>query len=145
MIIKVGKSRAKGEEYDVYMLVGNATNDAETKQSKSGKAFSKVSVAAQQNPDSTTMFVSVMGFGGLNATIGSIKKGGSVFAIGKLEKNEYNGKTTWRAQPWGFRSIESIATGDYFVPDDKPLPETHGTGFAETNDTFDSQLADLPF
>lgn len=72
-------------------------------------------------------------------------KGAEVGIVFQDVENEYNGKTTWRAQPWGFRSIESIATGDYFVPEDKPLPETYGTGFAETNDTFDSQLASLPF
>lgn len=72
-------------------------------------------------------------------------KGAEVGIVFQDVENEYNGKTTWRAQPWGFRSIESIATGDYFVPEDKPLPATYGTGFAETSDTFDSQLADLPF
>ena len=129
MIIKVGKSRAKGEEYDVYMLVGNATSDAETKQSKSGKAFSKVSVAAQQNPDSTTMFVSVMGFGGLNATIGSIKKGASVLAVGKLEKNEYNGKTYWSLTP-----EYAASAGGFFSGSFKPIAKANNP-IVEITDT----------
>lgn len=72
-------------------------------------------------------------------------KGAEVGVVFQDVENEYNGKTTWRAQPWGFRSIESIATGDFFVPEDKPLPATYGTGFAETNDTFDAQRDSIPF
>ena len=133
MIIKIGKTRAKGEEYDVYMLVGKATGDAETKQSKAGKAFSKVSVAAQQNPDSTTMFVTVMGFGGLNATIGSIKKGGSVFAIGKLEKNEYNGKTYWSLTP-----EYAASAGGFFSGSFKPIAKANNpiVEITETEETL---------
>lgn len=39
------------------------------------------------------------------------------------QEQEYNGKTYWRAVPWGCRSVDSIREGDYFVPDDKPLPK----------------------
>ena len=128
MIIKIGKTRSKGEEYDIYMLTGNATSDAETKQSKAGKAFSKVSVAAQQNPDSTTMFVTVMGFGGLNATIGSIKKGASVLAVGKLEKNDYNGKTYWNFTP-----EYAASAGGFFSGSFTPVAKVSG-GFTEITD-----------
>ena len=71
-------------------------------------------------------------------------KGAEVGVIFQDVESEYNGKTSWRAIPWGFRSIESIASGDYFVPDDKPLPTTYGTGFAET-DTFSAAEDDIPF
>ena len=134
MIIKVGKTRSKGEEYDIYMLTGNATSDAEIKQSKAGKAFSKVNVAAQQNPDSTTMFVTVMGFGGLSSTIGSIKKGGSGFAVGKLEKNEYNGKTYWNLTP-----EYAASAGGFFSGSFKPV--ANNGGFTEITDDAES----LPF
>lgn len=64
-------------------------------------------------------------------------------------EQEYNGKTYWRAIPWGFRSIESIATGDYFIPDDKPLPATYGTGFTPVtsteNDSFSAAEDSIPF
>lgn len=62
-------------------------------------------------------------------------------------EHEYNGKTSWRAVPWGFRSIESIATNDYFIPDDKPLPATYGTGFESmgSSDTFNAITDQIPF
>ena len=60
-------------------------------------------------------------------------------------ENEYNGKASWRAQPWAFRSIESIATGDYFIPDDKPLPDTYNTAFGESADSFSAAEDDIPF
>lgn len=72
-------------------------------------------------------------------------KGAEVGVVFQDVEQEYNGKTSWRAQPWAFRSIEAIASGDYFIPDDKPLPDTYGSGFAETNDTFEAQLAQIPF
>lgn len=62
-------------------------------------------------------------------------------------EQEYNGKTSWRAQPWGFRSISAVATNDYFVPDDKPLPITSNTGFVPISnaDTFSAAEDEIPF
>ena len=65
-------------------------------------------------------------------------------------ESEYNGKTSWRAIPWGFRSIESIASGDYFIPDDKPLQTTQNTGFSTyepqtSADSFNAAEDDIPF
>lgn len=63
-------------------------------------------------------------------------------------ENEFNDKISWKAQPWGFRSIEAIATDNYFIPDDKPLSTTYGTGFSETSisaDSFNAAEDDIPF
>lgn len=73
-------------------------------------------------------------------------KGAEVGVIYQNTEREYEGKTSWRALPWGFRSIESIATGDYFIPDDKPLPDTYGTAFNNgNNDSFSAAEDDIPF
>ena len=72
-------------------------------------------------------------------------KGAEVGVIYQDVEHEYEGKTSWRAEPWAFRSIESIASGDYFVPDDKPLPATYGTGFSDSTDTFSAAEDDIPF
>lgn len=72
-------------------------------------------------------------------------KSAEVGVIFQNTEQEYNGKTSWRALPWGFRSIESIATGDYFVPEDKPLPATYGTGFTESADSFSAAQDSIPF
>ena len=76
-------------------------------------------------------------------------KNAEVGVIFQNVEQEYNGKTYWRATPWGFRSIESIAMDDYFIPDDKPLPVTYGTGFTPTSsgndDSFSAAEDDIPF
>ena len=74
-------------------------------------------------------------------------KGAEVGVIYQNVEQEYNGETSWRAIPWAFRSIESIATGDYFVPEDKPLPTTYNTGFEPTTsaDSFNAAEDDIPF
>lgn len=74
-------------------------------------------------------------------------KGAEVGVVYQNVEQEYNGETSWRAQPWAFRSIESIACGDYFVPDDKPLPTIYNTGFAPTTsaDSFNAAEDDIPF
>lgn len=62
-------------------------------------------------------------------------------------EREWNGETSWRALPWGFRSVETILSGDYYVPDDKPLPTTYNTGFEPTTsaDSFSAAEDDIPF
>lgn len=74
-------------------------------------------------------------------------KNAEVGVVFQNTEQEYNDKTSWRALPWGFRSIEAIATGDFFVPDDKPLPDTYNTGFEPTSsaDSFSAAEDDIPF
>lgn len=63
------------------------------------------------------------------------------------QESEYNGKTSWRAVPWGCRSVESIESGDYYIPDDKPLPEkpqSNSFGTFEPNN-FNATDDGLPF
>lgn len=74
-------------------------------------------------------------------------KGAEVGVVYQNVEQEYNGGTSWRAVPWAFRSIESIATGDYFVPEDKPLPTTYNTGFEPTTsaDSFSAAEDSIPF
>lgn len=74
-------------------------------------------------------------------------KGAEVGVVYQNVEQEYNGETSWRTQPWAFRSIEKIASGDYFVPDDKPLPVTYNSGFQPTSsaDSFNAAEDDIPF
>lgn len=67
--------------------------------------------------------------------------GATVGIIFRREEREYNGKTSWRTLPWGFRSVEAIDSGDYYIPEDKeyvPKPDAYADSFSSTND-------DLPF
>lgn len=76
-------------------------------------------------------------------------KGAEVGVIFQMVEHEYNGKTYWRAEPWGFRSIEAVATGDFYQPEDKPLPSVNGkgTGFTSVGsaDSFSAAEDDIPF
>ena len=73
-------------------------------------------------------------------------KGASVGVVFRNEENEYNDKSYWRAIPWGFRSIDVIRTGDFFVPDDvslkqkpsdsAPIPQSGYTQLSETDVPF---------
>ena len=129
ILVKVGTDIYNGQNVDIYMLQGTATGDAEVKQTKSGKAFAKVSVAAKKNPDSTTMFVSLVGFSGLCASVAGIKKGASVFAVGRLEKNEYNGKTYWN-----FTADYVDSAGGFVMGGFKPVAKASNT-IVEITDT----------
>ncbi len=71
-----------------------------------------------------------------------IVKSAEVGVVFQDQESEYNGKTRWRAIPWGFRSIEAIATGDYFVPDDKPLENKQTVSEV---DSFSAAEDDIPF
>lgn len=53
------------------------------------------------------------------------------------QEQEYQGKTSWRAIPWGCRSTDSIRGGDFFVPEDKPLSvaDTMPEGFQKIQDS----------
>ena len=74
-------------------------------------------------------------------------KDAEVGVIYQRVEEEYNGKVNWKTKWWTVRSIAAIATGDYFVPDDKPLAPTYGTGFAPQTsaDSFNAAEDDIPF
>ena len=76
-------------------------------------------------------------------------KNAEVGVVFQNTEQEYNGDYSWRALPWGFRSVESIRSNDFFVPEDKPLPRVdgRGTGFAsvESADSFSAAEDDIPF
>lgn len=70
----------------------------------------------------------------------------------QAQEQEYNDKRFWRSVPWGFRSIETIRGGEFFVPDDKPL-ETNTNGYSMPQpvsgldgvDSFSAAEDDIPF
>lgn len=81
-----------------------------------------------------------------NGSIFNVKalEGAMVGVIYQNQEQEYNGKRYWRAVPWTYRNVDSIREGDFFVPEDKALPEKTenvmmSEGFQKVND------ADIPF
>lgn len=78
-----------------------------------------------------------------NFLLGNLKNAEIGIVYQNVEQ-EYEGKRSWRAVPWGCRSVESIESGEYFVPDDKPLPEKKkSVGFEA--DSFEQLDESLPF
>lgn len=76
-------------------------------------------------------------------------KSATLGIVFQSQEQEYNGKASWRSVPWGCRSVESILSGDYFVPDDKPLPEkSNNSSFSGAfggADSFAQAEDELPF
>ena len=77
----------------------------------------------------------------------NVVKSAEIGVIFQDQEQEYNGKTFWKAIPWGFRSLESIATGDIFVPDDKPLDNSKypSATDADLPDSFSAAEDSIPF
>lgn len=70
--------------------------------------------------------------------------GAMVGIVYQREEQEWEGKRSWRTLPWAFRSVDTIREDDYFVPEDKALPEKTddvmmSEGFAKVQDV------DIPF
>lgn len=71
--------------------------------------------------------------------IGALKDS-KIGIIFRREEHEYQGASSWRTVPWGFRSVKAIEEGSFKVPEDKPLPPQ----FTPT-DSFEALEEDLPF
>ena len=67
-------------------------------------------------------------------------KGGKLGIIFRREEQEYMNERKWRTVPWGFRSVETIESGNFKVPEDKALPPVE-----DISDSFEALDEDLPF
>lgn len=72
--------------------------------------------------------------------VGALKDA-NIGIIFRREEHEYNNARSWRTSPWGFRSVKTIESGAFNIPEDKPLPPQT---FTET-DSFSALDEDLPF
>lgn len=68
-------------------------------------------------------------------------KDSKIGIIFRREEHEYQGASSWRTVPWGFRSVKAIEEGSFKVPEDKPLPSLQFT----PTDSFEALEEDLPF
>ena len=74
-------------------------------------------------------------------------KGAEVGVIFRREENEYNGRTFWQTKPLSFRSIDTIRSGGYTVPEDKPLEQNAAPAnpWDDTPQGFTKVNEDIPF
>lgn len=71
-------------------------------------------------------------------------KDAEVGIVFRREEHEYNNQTSWRTMPWRFRSVKAIEEGDFYVPEDKPLP-AKAPGYYDIPDSFSAAADDIPF
>lgn len=75
-------------------------------------------------------------------------KGLVIGCLFQSQEWEFNGKTGWKAQPYGFIDAEKIRSGDFKVPKPRPLKnKTAGSTPASVSSDFEEVIADsdLPF
>ena len=61
--------------------------------------------------------------------------------IGIMMRNEeweYDGKTGWTVRPFRAISVDTVRSGDYTLPKDKPLKKKESSGYGEAYDSFAS-------
>lgn len=59
--------------------------------------------------------------------------------VGILFRNEewdYNNRTGWAVRPFKAISVDSVRSGDFTLPKDKPLKKQTDYGFADTGNTY---------
>lgn len=143
-LVKLGKTYQNGEELPVYMVLGTAGKDGEMPRSE--KAPAKCNVAAAEQQDGSTLWVTLNGWRGQSDFVANIQKGASVMATGVLKRRTYNGKEYWEMDV-GFisasgaglgRSVPAQTSGS-FSRADYPDPME---GFSELGEANDG---DLPF
>lgn len=64
------------------------------------------------------------------------------------QREEYlgnDGKEHWSTKPKWYRNVETIRSGRFTAPEDVPLPDTYGTRFSGSADSFNAAEDDIPF
>lgn len=143
-ILKIGANYVNGNEIPIYLVNGNATRDAELAPIN-GNDHAKVSVAAKDFPDGSTMFVNVNGWRSVAADVGAIRKMDNVLAIGTLKSREYNGKKYYDLDAT-FVCISGV--GRLRVPPSN-RPKSAGDAVDVSEEDFDElpeeECGELPF
>lgn len=76
-------------------------------------------------------------------------KGLVVGCLFQSQEWEYNGKSGWKSQPYGFIDAEKIRGGDFKIPKPKPLKDSTNTAPVQASDSMkdfaEVSDSDLPF
>ena len=140
-LTKIGKNYYEGKERPVYLVQGNATRDAEWAP-VNGKDHGKVSVAAAQNQDGSTIFVTINGWREKATDVADIRKMDSVLAIGTLKVREYNGKQYYDLDA-DFICLSGVGGGAERGSNSPQYPSA-STG-AQFSELPDEEPGELPF
>lgn len=74
--------------------------------------------------------------------VGALKDA-NVGIIFRREEHEYQNARSWRTVPWGFRSVSTIESGAFNVPEDKALAPK--MDISDITDSFSAAEDDIPF
>ena len=83
----------EGKKLQTGLIVGRAAKDGQIYATQSGKEVGSVSVPAYDKQDGTTAWLTVKGWGHWARLLANARKGDSVFAVGRVESHDYEGKT----------------------------------------------------
>ena len=83
----------EGKKLQTGLIAGRAAKDGQIYATQSGKEVGSVSVPGYDKQDGTTAWLTVKGWGHWARLLANVRKGDSVFAIGRVESHDYEGKT----------------------------------------------------
>lgn len=83
----------EGKKLQTGLIAGRAAKDGQIYATQSGKEVGSVSVPAYDKQDGTTAWLTVKGWGHWARLLANVRKGDSVFAVGRVESHDYEGKT----------------------------------------------------
>lgn len=83
----------EGKKLQTGLIVGRAAKDGQIYATQSGKEVGSASVPAYDKQDGTTAWLTVKGWGHWARLLANVRKGDSVFAVGRVESHDYEGKT----------------------------------------------------
>ena len=83
----------EGKQLKTGLIVGRAAKDGQIYATQGGKEVGSVSVPAYDKQDGTTAWLTVKGWGHWARLLANVRKGDSVFALGRVEIHDYEGKT----------------------------------------------------
>lgn len=132
MLTKLGSTFYNGAELPVYLLQGTATQDGEWAP-VNNKDHGKVSVAAANNRDGSTTYVTINGWRSMAHSVARVCKLDRVLAIGTLKAREYNDKKYYDLDA-DFICLSGVASSGCNAPEYSApsLPDTES--FAELPD-----------
>ena len=82
----------EGKKLQTGLIAGRAAKNGQIYATQSGKEVGSVSVPAYDKQDGTTAWLTVKGWGHWARLLAGVHKGDSVFAVGRIESRDYEGK-----------------------------------------------------
>lgn len=119
-------------------VVGSVSKPPEAKTTKNGKVYCNFSVYAGKYEDGTSHYVNCRAWQPVAGLCMDLAKGDPIMCVGRMDENEYNGKTyktlvlDWFGSP--------AISADVVVRESDQGGSTNNSGFREVDDDGDVEL-----